>query len=96
MENKIASLKDIRRQIRGMDPEDGKFEEQFMALSSQAMNCMEGINDGQEKNWIEKGREIIDGDKGNSSSGPRDRDRALSYLKEAVNNVILREDKYRE
>lgn len=96
MENKIESLKEIRRQTRKLDPRDEKFNQEFDKLSKQALDHLEGINDKQEKNWIEKGRDIVNSPKSDSTNGEQEKDMALSYLKEAVNAVILREDPFRE
>lgn len=95
MENKISTLKHIRRQSHELYPGSEEFDKQFQSLSRDALECMEGINDMQEKKWIEKGLDLIS----NSEEAAIDadkRDRALSYLKEAVQTVILREDNYRE
>lgn len=95
MKKKIEILKDIRRQSHDLDPRNEEFDTRFQSLSSEALECMEGVNDVQERKWIEKGMEVIsDSDKNAIADG--DRDRALSYLKEAVHAVILREDNYRE
>lgn len=89
-------MKDIRRRVQDLDPEDASFDAHYAELSREVMDCLEGINDEQEKHWIEKGQHIVDGSHDEHSNEPKERNRALGYLKEAVHNVILREDNYRE
>lgn len=95
MDNKIETLKDIRSKTHNLDPRNENFDEQFLSLAREALSRMEGVNDMQEKNWIEKGLQIVESSDGDASPDGEERDRALSYLKEAVHNVILREDNYR-
>ena len=94
MENKVATLKDIRSRIYDLDPRKEGFDKEFKQISQQALDCMEGINDMQERKWIEKGLKILNS--GQDSIDEEEKDKALSYLKEAVHTVILREDNYRE
>lgn len=88
MKDTIATLKNIRRKTHDLDPRSEKFDEQFESLSTEAMDCLEGVNDLQEKNWVEKGLKII----AEPTVDNEKRDRALTYLKEAVHNKLLRED----
>lgn len=92
MKDNIATLKNIRRKTHELDPRSEHFTEHFKTIATETMDCLEGVNDMQEKNWVEKGLKII----AEPTVGDERRDRALSYLKEAVHNKILREENYRE
>lgn len=95
MKNKIATLKEIRRQSHDLNPRSEDFDKKIESLSREALDCMEGVNDMQEKKWLEKSLEIVS-KSGKNTLEAQDKDRALSYLKEAVHTVILREENYRE
>lgn len=95
MKDKIATLKEIRNQSQDLNPRNNQFDEQFMYLAKKAISCLEDQHDIQERDWILKGQDIINMPKEDSSNDPQKRDKALSYLMEAVNAVILRKENYR-
>lgn len=94
MEDKLATLKEIRNQIQDLNPENNQFVEQFMYLSKKALKCLDDKHDIEERDWILKGQDIINMPKGDSFEDPKNRDKALSYLIEAIDAVILRKENY--
>lgn len=92
MENNKADLKDIRDRVQALDPRDDAFDARYEALSNEVLAALKQEGEEQERSWIAKGQEIITAAKTDPLIGSTDRDRALSYLQEAVDSAILKKD----
>ena len=90
MDTSTPNLKEIRDRTQKLDPRDDNFDEQYESLSREVMTHLDEEEDEQERNWIQKGQEIITAAKSNPLMGSTDRDRALSYLQEALDSAILK------
>lgn len=90
---KIAELKDIRRRSRNLDQKDPEFSKQLVSLTREMLEHLEEPDDQQEMKWAEKSLKVMgDPQERSSKMNETDKDLALSYLKEALNSVIIREE----
>lgn len=90
---KIAKLKDIRDRSRDLDPKDPNFSKQLVSLTREMQEQLEQPDDQQEMNWADKSLKVIGyPEEESSQTSDADKDLALSYLKEALNSVIIREE----
>ncbi len=99
MKEKIEKLEDIRNRSEDLDPRNKKFPEDLKDLSQEALGYCEEVDDKQEINWLKKSIQISETLESNSEVSNKvmeQRDLGLSYLKEALDSILIRERKYLE
>lgn len=90
---KIAKLKDIRDRSRDLDIKDPKFSQQLVSLTRETLENLDEPGDQQEINWAGKSLKILgESEEGSSTISEADKDLAFSYLEEALNAVITRDE----
>lgn len=98
MKGKIKKLEDIRNRSEALKPSEKQFPELLKDLSEETLGYLDEIDDGQEINWVKNALQIAraheTGKK--SSSNEKDRDLGLTYLKEALDSVLIREKNFLE
>lgn len=99
MKEKIEKLKDIRNRSEDLDPRKKKFPRELKELAQEALGYCEEVDDKQEINWFKKCIQIgesLEKEAEVSDEIMEQRDLGLSYLKEALDSILIRERKYLE
>ncbi len=99
MKEKIKKLEDIRNRTADLDPKKKNFPKDLKGLTQEALGYCEEVDDAQEINWIKKSihiSESLEKDAEGSNQEMEQRDLGLSYLKEALDSILIRERKYLE
>lgn len=99
MKEKIEKLEDIRNRSEELDPRRKKFPKELKDLSQETLGYCEEEDDQQEINWIKKAihkADTLEHDSEMSKEALEERALGLSYLKEALDSILIRERKYLE
>lgn len=98
MKGKIEKLEDIRNRSETLNPSEKQFPELLKDLSQETLGYLDEIDDGQEINWVKDALQIARANEaGKKLSGKeKERDLGLTYLKEALDSVLIREKNFLE
>lgn len=99
MKEKIKKLEDIRNRSEALDPRMKNFPKDLKDLAQEALGYCEEVDDGQEINWLKKSIHIGESqekDADVSNQVMEQRDLGLSYIKEALDSILIRERRYLE
>lgn len=98
MKGKIQELEDIRTKVEKLKVNKESFVEELMQLLNKTTSQLSKIDDQQEINWTAKSFDIaVNLRNGETNGKPEEqKDLALTYLKEALDSVIIREKGYLE
>ncbi|MCC8359140.1 hypothetical protein [Salinimicrobium sediminilitoris] len=98
MKGKIHELEDIRAKVEKLKVKNDGFVEELMQLLNKTTSQLSKIDDQQEINWTSKSFDIATDLKNGETNknSEEQKDLALTYLKEALDSVIIREKGYLE
>lgn len=97
MKEKIEKLEDIRNRSADLDLREKTFPENLKDLAQEALGYCEETGDGQEINWLKKSIKLggsLEKNAEISKEVMEERVLGLSYLKEALDSILIRERKY--
>ena len=98
MTGKIQELEDIRAEVEGLQVGNENFVSELLQLFNRTSKRLSEVDDQQEINWTAKSHDIamrLKGEKVQKNTDEQ-KDLALTYLKEALDSVIIREKRYLE
>lgn len=99
MKGKMEDLQEIRGEVEKLRPADDNFTPELTRLINRTTSHLGEIDDEQEISWCAKSFEITEQiRKGEieEENELQEKDLALTYLKEALDTVIIRERRYLE
>ena len=98
MKEKIEELGKTRAKVEKLRATDENFVQELLQHLNSTSSQLSKTDDQQEINWISKSFDTaMQVKNGNSQKDPvEQKDLALTYLKEALDSVIIREKKYLE
>ena len=98
MKGKIEELEETRAEVEKLSATDENFIQELLQHLNRTSSRLSKIDDQQEVNWLSKSFDIaMQLKNGEAKEGPvKQKDLALTYLKEALDSVIIREKRYLE
>lgn len=92
MKEKVIKIEELRERSLSLDPAKKNFADNLKDLAQEAMGYCQEPDDDQEIQWLKKSIQISE----SSTENLEERDRGLSYLREAIDSILIRERKYLE
>lgn len=98
MKGKIEKLEDIRNRSETLKPSEHQFPELLKDLAQETLGYLDAIDDEQEINWVKNALQIARANEAGKkpSTKEKERDLGLTYLKEALDSVLIREKNFLE
>jgi hypothetical protein len=96
MERKIEKLEQVRTEVEKLQANDENLTNKLMQLLDRTTRHLSEVDDQQEINWTAKSFDILMDIKNQKvhENETDQKDLALTYLKEALDSVIIREKNY--
>ncbi|MCX2836528.1 hypothetical protein OQ279_00065 [Salinimicrobium sp. MT39] len=96
MEVKIKELEQVRTEVEKLQAGDENFTNKLMQLLDKTTSQLSEVDDQQEINWTAKSFDILMDIRNQKvqENETDQKDLALTYLKEALDSVIIREKNY--
>ncbi|MGI0105842.1 hypothetical protein [Salinimicrobium sp. WS361] len=96
MEGKIEELEQVRTEVEKLQASDENFTNKLMQLLDRTTSRLSEVDDQQEINWTAKSFDILMDIRNHKvqENETDQKDLALTYLKEALDSVIIREKNY--
>jgi 3-methyladenine DNA glycosylase Tag len=96
MKGKIEELEEVRAEVEKLKINKDGFIEELMQLLNKTTGQLSKVDDQQEINWTSKSFDIATElkKKETNKNSEEQKDLALTYLKEALDSVIIREKRY--
>jgi malonyl CoA-acyl carrier protein transacylase len=96
MEGKIEELEQVRTEVEKLQASDENFTNKLMQLLDRTTSQLSEVDDQQEINWTAKSFDILMDIRNQKvqENETDQKDLALTYLKEALDSVIIREKNY--
>ena len=96
MERKIEKLEQVRTEVEKLQANDENLTNKLMQLLDRTTSHLSEVDDQQEINWTAKSFDILMDIKNQKvqENETDQKDLALTYLKEALDSVIIREKNY--
>jgi hypothetical protein len=96
MKGKIEELEEIRAELENLTPANENFDKKLLQLLNRTTSQLSPVDDQQEINWAAKSFDIVRQlQDGQTEEDPeKEKDLALTYLKEVLDSVIIREKQY--
>ncbi|UZH54574.1 hypothetical protein JRG66_11395 [Salinimicrobium tongyeongense] len=96
MEEKIKELEQVRTEVEKLNANDENFSNSLMQLLDRTTSQLSEVDDQQEVSWTAKSFDILMQIRNGKTHGDLkdQKDLALTYLKEALDSVIIREKNY--
>ena len=96
MEVKIKELEQVRTEVEKLQAGDENFTNKLMQLLDRTTSQLSEVDDQQEINWTAKSFDILMDIRNQKvqENETEQNDLALTYLKEALDSVIIREKNY--
>lgn len=98
MKGKIEDLQEVRAAAEKLRPSDESFVKELTELLNKTTRHLGEIDDEQEISWCTKSFNITERLRNGEIEKEREREKdlALTYLKEAIDSVLTRERRYLE
>ena len=98
MKGKIEDLQEVRAAVENLQPGEDNFVQKLTDLLNRTTSHLGEIDDQQEISWCAKSFEITERLRNGQikKDQVQEKDLALTYLKEALDSVIMRERRYLE
>lgn len=98
MKEKIEKFEELRTRSNSLEPGKGDFLGNLKDIAQEALGYCETPDDDQEIQWFKKAIKIAEssGNEKNISEEAvlEERDRGVSYLREGLDSILIRERKY--
>ncbi|WP_423818364.1 hypothetical protein V5739_12065 [Salinimicrobium sp. TIG7-5_MAKvit] len=96
MDVKIKELEQVRTEVEKLQAGDENFTNKLMQLLDRTTSQLSEVDDQQEINWTAKSFDILMDIRNQKvqENETDQKDLALTYLKEALDSVIIREKNY--
>lgn len=96
MKGKIEDLQEVRAAVEKLRPNDDQFVQKLTELLNRTTSHLGEIDDQQEISWCAKSFDLTERMRVGKLSDDQvqEKDLAITYLKEALDSVIIRERRY--